>query len=696
METREHFYADDPATGPVDAKTTLAGVQYFFLGNGLIQAAVQVSAAPGSTPAGLLIMDPERLGTKRSALTFDADSGLSPTQVKIVAGRNAFRPAAKSVRARWLPGNVPCVELAWRSGPFIVGELFFCPDGKSARLSRLVTVSRPAGAGPARISVATGAGKRSLRKSLILRGRKKRSVLFDYAIQRSPGSRGAGRRPQACPSVRVSASSVSAAPADFLRSAALEAEGYWSRTASCRFSEPGLDRLFSASKSGLRAAVARSGKLDGSIWQYNLEWVRDQAFVALALAMTGQFAPARTIFDRLLDEFISAEGAPMDSSRFRPWRESEFDQNGVLLSALESYIDWTGETGILSRHWEKIVKTAEFPLRRKFRHPASGLLTNRREFWERHGVHGILDGMELAHQLYVAMGLDSAGRLALRMGNDREARAWRKESERLKKAMLGPGRFSLVENGRIIKRREISGRVQTDIRPGVGSLLPVEAPLFEKGRHLLNPDTSAALPVAWEFIDPAGRLARRTLASLETLWNQRWTGGGYGRYHVTSEADSPGPWPFASLFVARADFEAGNDARVRRVLRWLERLPGAPAGAWFEFYGPRPVPPYPQVGVVPWVWAEMVFLFVHHMLGVRPAEKVLRLRPRLLAGQKSMQASLWIRGGRLELAVRRARRGERPGYRIGDDGEFRPYRKAGIEIPFPAAGRTVRVEEVLP
>jgi hypothetical protein len=33
MEVAEHFYTDDPAQGPPDAKTTLDGVDYFFLGN---------------------------------------------------------------------------------------------------------------------------------------------------------------------------------------------------------------------------------------------------------------------------------------------------------------------------------------------------------------------------------------------------------------------------------------------------------------------------------------------------------------------------------------------------------------------------------------------------------------------------------------------------------------------------------------
>ncbi|MGZ7066415.1 MAG: hypothetical protein ACXVI6_08670, partial [Candidatus Aminicenantales bacterium] len=524
--------------------------------------------------------------------------------------------------------------------------------------------------------VGTGLKNRSAEKNLTFRGKEKASVVFEYRIIRRAGA----------PYVKLSSR-----PRGEIDPR--EAE-YWAETAAVRFSDPLLDRFFRAAKFGLRAAVSKSGTLDGGIWQYNLEWVRDQAFIAMALAMSGQFGAARTILDRLLKKFVSEEGATLDSSRLRPWRESEFDQNGVLLFALEIYVNWTGDTSLLLRHRSKIVRAAQFPLKEAFRHRESGLLSNRREFWERHGAHGVRDGMELAHQLFVSMGLDAAGRLARRMGDAGHARSGPAAARRLKKAMLGPGRFSLVENGRLIKRRDTTGAVQSEIKPLPGSLLPAEAPLFAKGRHLLNPDTSAALPIAWEFIDPSGAVSRRTLAALETLWNQRWTGGGYGRYHVTSEPDSPGPWPFASLFIARAHFEAGNDRKVRRVLDWLGRLPGSSAGTWFEFYGPRPVPPYPQVGVVPWVWAEMLFLFIHHMLGVRPSEKSLRLRPRLLIGLPCMDASLRLRGGRLDLSVREARRGESPGYRI--DGKALPFRKAGIDVPLPGKGQTLKVEAVLP
>ena len=676
MEVKEHFYADDPSRGPADARTTLPGVEYFFLGNGLIQAAVQICNAPGATPAGLLIMDPDNLGPKRRALTFDRNSGLERTQLTIRQGRSVHKPGGTPARARWLPdAPVPTVEVVWRSAGLRVNEIFFCPDRGNPRLIRHVTVTRP-GAGGSEVRVETGLKNRVVEKNLTFGGKRKASIVFEYRILHRKGA----------PSVKLS--SPPRAELD-----PREAE-YWAETAAARFSDPLLDRFFRAAKFGLRAAVAKSGKLDGGIWQYNLEWVRDQAFVAMALAMSGQSGPARIILNRLLDKFVSEEGATLDSSRLRSWEESEFDQNGVLLFALETYVNWSGDTSLLDKHRAKIVKAAQFPLRRAFRHRESGLLTNRREFWERHSAHGIRDGMELAHQLFVSMGLEAAGRLARRMGDAGHARSWPAAARRLKKAMLGPGRFSLVEYGRLIKRRDTAGAVQSEINPLAGSLLPAQTPLFEKGRHFLNPDTSAALPIAWEFIDPSGRVARRTLASLETLWNQRWRGGGYGRYHVTSEPDSPGPWPFASLFIARAHLEAGNDRGVRRILEWLGRIPGANAGTWFEFYGPRPVPPYPQVGVVPWVWAEMLFLFIHHMLGVRPAEDSVRLRPRLLTGLPAMDASLRLRRGRLDVSVRRARRGERPGFRIA--GKFRPFRKSGIDIPFPADGQIFRVEAVLP
>ncbi len=167
------------------------------------------------------------------------------------------------------------------------------------------------------------------------------------------------------------------------------------------------------------------------------------------------------------------------------------------------------------------------------------------------------------------------------------------------------------------------------------------------------------LPIALGTVAPDSPVAKRTFKSLEKLWNQAWKTGGYGRYHVTSEPDSPGGWPFASLFIARAAVEAGDDAKVWRILRWLDAVPGATAGTWFEFYGRRLAPPFPQVGIVVWNWAEMLVLQVHHLLGVQPREDGLRIRPRLLPGVKSATATFLLRGQRLTLRVTRGAGRER-------------------------------------
>ena len=132
--------------------------------------------------------------------------------------------------------------------------------------------------------------------------------------------------------------------------------------------------------------------MDSSIWQYNREWVRDQAFVAIGHLMAGSRDVAALLLGRLLREFITPEGGAMDSSEVRGPDEAELDQNGVLLYALEQYVRWTGDVSIIAEHWARIAAVAEYPLRPEFAHPESGLLVNSREFWERHRIHGIAPG----------------------------------------------------------------------------------------------------------------------------------------------------------------------------------------------------------------------------------------------------------------------------------------------------------------
>jgi hypothetical protein len=106
------------------------------------------------------------------------------------------------------------------------------------------------------------------------------------------------------------------------------------------------------------------------------------------------------------------------------------------------------------------------------------------------------------------------------------------------------------------------------------------------------------------------------------------------------------------------------------------------------------VPPYPQVGIIPWTWAELIILVVHHVLGVRPGEGFLSLQPKLLPGLERMEADLPLRGGRLELAVRRARRGEEPGFRCG--ARKAPYHRYGLGIELPRKFDRIAVRAVIP
>jgi hypothetical protein len=248
--------------------------------------------------------------------------------------------------------------------------------------------------------------------------------------------------------------------------------------------------------------------------------------------------------------------------------------------------------------------------------------------------------------------------------------------------MLEDRTFRLADDRGFIKRRGLDGLVQERIRAWPEANLPAEVPLAAEPEHFLNPDTSAALPIALEFVPLDSPIVPLTMSSLEALWSQAWTAGGYGRYHFSSEPDSAGPWPFPSLFVARASVETGDFAKVWRVLEWMNTLAGSKAGAWFEFYGKRMAPPFPQVGIIPWAWAEMVLLLVHHVLGLRPEEDGLRIRPRLLPGMGRVEASFPVRDGRVELDLRG---GDGEGrFAFSSSGEILRRTESEVAVKYPA------------
>jgi len=414
--------------------------------------------------------------------------------------------------------------------------------------------------------------------------------------------------------------------------------------------------------------------------------------MAIGLILSGQFKLARVLLERMINNFVSNDGDCIDSSEIRESDEVELDQNGTLIYTIKTYALWTGDFGLVEKYWNKIVKIVEFPLKDVFCHEESGMFFNSREYWERHSAHGIKPGIELMYQVFPAIGLNSAATIARLINKNDEAEKWDKEAARLKEAILNHPKFSLVDKRGFIKRRDINGTIQETISPSEDAGLPQGVPLTEKIDHFLNPDTCAAMPIAYGFVPADSEVARATLENLEMLWNQRWTDGGYGRYHFASEADSHGAWPFPSLFMARAYVETGDYEKVWKILDWLNTIPGAMAGSWFEMYGPRISPPYAQVGITPWTWGEMIMLFVKHIVGIQPEENNIRIKPRLIPGLKVITGSLPIRKNHLSFKYKTDSKESKIIFKVNV-----PILESNDnEILLPYSNKDITVEAIIP
>jgi len=335
--------------------------------------------------------------------------------------------------------KVPAVQVTWGNSAFEVDEFFYCSELSKPVLVREVRVKNLQER-PTSVLAKTGCLGYFVEKRIALKAGEERRVFFQYTLD--------------APKKRVR---LFLKPKIKIQSSVLR---YWENTAEVISDSPLLNHYFFASRSQLPAVISKSERVDGSIWQYKREWVRDQAMLAVGLTLSGQHRTARVILQRLLSEFITDEGQSIDSSEIRHHDEVELDQNGVLLHALKHYVLWTGDLDLIKENWEKIRATAGFPLRHVFSHLPSGLLANTREYWERHRAFGIQKGMELAHQLFVSVGLADAALLSRLIGREKEGLHWEAEAHRLKQAFLTDLRYSLVEEGRFIKRRYVDGAVQ--------------------------------------------------------------------------------------------------------------------------------------------------------------------------------------------------------------------------------------------
>ena len=671
----------DPGLVALQKRSFLFGREYFVLRSGpaqLIVQADQVDLGPAVTYLLFDAGDNRQSIRKHKAFNYAEGPGQAASALEVVLGGFPFTAVGHQTQTRWTTvAGVPAVEAVWWAGGVRVTELLLALADQGVFLRRIQLTSANLG-GPEDLSVrlALPAGPCALtngwfvradvqcRMALGLASAAPTRALFERgAIEIGPLPLAPGQtvtvdtllRVQIPPGPAVGGAALAVVPP--VASASTGPQGLavvpisdllartrqaWATTASVRTRDATVQGIFDKARFGLAGMVADNGVMDAGIFEYGAQWVRDTSNTLLGLVHAGQFELARRGFAHVLEHMVNAEGNTMIAGVFDQPDREQFDQMGELLHALKAYRDWTGDDSLIREHRATLLAMVERPLRPEFR-DQTGMVHNRREFWER----TLDDAYELAYQNYVILGLRDAAALAEPLGAaDRSAR-WLGEAERIQKAAFGLPGGAFVENGRLIKRRSVTGQPVWTIHFGAAA---PDVPLKTERVNLANPDATLALPIAYGLVPARSALARNTLDDLEQLRDARWFGGGYERYHSSGQCDQPGPWSFATCFLLRAQHEAGDFERSRRTLEWLNTVQGGRTGAWFEAI-PLLRSQAPSAGILPWTSGEVSLFVVRHLLGVRFEGNQLILKPALYPGSPPLAADLRFRQGRLHLEI---------------------------------------------
>lgn len=393
----------------------------------------------------------------------------------------------------------------------------------------------------------------------------------------------------------------------------------------------------------LPAYVSDQGQLDASLFEYGAQWVRDASNTALGMIHIGEFELARAMLDFMLKKMINEEGVTMIGNAYDDPDREQFDQMGEFMHVMKCYLDWTGDSSLLTQNKQKLITMIERPLHPSFR-DETGMVHNRREFWER----TFDDAYELAYQTWVIIGLRSGADVARFLGAEKKAETWRAEADRIQRAMLTHPTKRLIDKGHLIKRRNTNGEI-VSLVDHVGSGYP-DSPVALEKYHSIMPDATMASPISLRVVDPSSELAKNTLDKLEELWNSRWSFGGYERYNSSSQLDQPGPWTFATTFIMRAQHEAGLLDRSRRSLDWLAKIDGGHTGAWREAIPIIRNEGLPA-GLIAWTTSEVSYFMIHHLLGISFERNTMIIKPVLFSESAPLKADLRYRDSRFQLDI---------------------------------------------
>jgi hypothetical protein len=684
------------------------GREYFILRSGRAQMLLQADRAdlgPAFTWMLFDAQDAKQSARKERAFNFVPKEGFGSSALEVVLGGFPFTALGHRTETRWVvEQGIPAVEAVWWAGGVRVTERISALEANGA-FRRQVRLEGAHLAGNEAVLLRLRLPRPGIQQegNLLLREGSKARMALCMAdatpakvdatnalleigpVAISPGGNAKvetlllaqvpiGERTQLVARARqFAASGMALALGDTAR--------IWSTVSSVSTRDHTVQEIFDKARFGLVALIGPDGTMDGGLLQYGGQWVRDSSNTALGALHAGHFETARNVLQHILTKMISQDGVTMIAESFETPDREQFDQAGELLHLLRCYRDWTGDDSLIREHRDLLLKVVERPLQPQFRDD-TGMVHNRREFWER----AFEDAYELAYQTYVILALREAAELAPALGAEDRVARWWTEADRIQQAMLSHPSRALVRDGRLIKRRNVTGAVADDTA-GFPGFAP-DVPEKTERVHRLMPDASMALPIALGVVPARSDLAHRTLEDLEGLWNTRWSDGGYDRYHTSGQPDQPGPWPFATAFILRAEHDAGNFDRSRRALEWLNTCQGGRAGLWFEEI-PSNRSQSPICGLICWTSGEMALFVVRHYLGVNFEHGALAIRPALYSGSPSVQADLRYRQARLRLEVSGS--GPVKTARV-NGGKIKPGKDGILRLPADFAGGTVVIQ----
>ncbi len=482
-----------------DYVTYQDGIQYFYIGNGDIQGAVQYSPENGGESfLGFTLMDPENFCRKWTTFLFSPEHGLENTRLGVTLGGEPDTNAAKSgmypgVRGYsagrdnfsgigWeYPDGVPVVALDWRAGECLVREEFFVPREGAVlfRRVRLTNGSPSPVSADLSLSLYANFGLftdiRTVEKSRTARADglasmclicldPRATVYGRYDVRTGTGVIGPGKSAE-----KVFAYAIKDGE-QFLRKHSFPVlwqgtSSEWKKRSEFSSGNALLDRLYNVSRTELRSVISRTGRMDAGTWMYNMEWLGDHAMASESLLRAGFVDEARLLIEKNLRDSLGPDGRTIESGRFFGYDYTEIVQNGIMLFAVWNYVCWTGDRAFLRKYWPKIRLCGDFPISRYFLDPKNHLVHNKREFWERSDSHGIEDGFELAYQFWISFGLAKGAALARLAGEKGTAVRWEAASRAMQETMFSDPVFRFIEDGHLIKRRTRDGRWQKEAVP---------------------------------------------------------------------------------------------------------------------------------------------------------------------------------------------------------------------------------------